>query len=109
MVSRTLHRRTVRQSIVWVALVAFCLCLFAPSAFPRSRPYGIKTVTHVVKETDDTGWAGGGSQYQAPTNRVAEHSGVFGHFSAFLAQFWISLIDQPQPPVETQTKESAQW
>ncbi len=107
--SRTMGRGAVGRMAVWIALIAFCVCLFSPSAFSLQRPYDIKTVTHVQKETDDTGWAGGVSQYKAPQNSVAEHRSVISQFSHFLAQLWISIIDQPQPPVEPQTKESAQW
>lgn len=110
MISRTSRTSKLSQMALWVVMTAFCLCLFAPSAFPRSRPYDIKTVTHVQGEKDDSGWGDPHlSPYNPPSNRIATHSGVFGHFSAFLAQLWILIIDQPQPPAETQTKESAQW
>lgn len=118
MISRTSRKSTISQMAIWVVMVAFCLCLFAPSAFPRSRPYDIKTVTHVQKETDDGGWINPATQKKSdtrpqpvdpPSNRIVAHSGVFAHFTVFLTQLWISIIDQPQPPVEPQTKESAQW
>lgn len=81
MVSRTERGCMTRGPVVWVALAAFCVCLLAPSAFPRSRPYDIKTVTHVKKDVDDGGWAGGGSMYQ---NTPERHQPLMFSFSTWL-------------------------
>ena len=81
MLSRTERKFITTRLVVLVALVAFCVCLLAPSAFPRSRPYDIKTVTHVKKDIDDGGWAGGGSMYQ---NTPERHQPLVFSFSTWL-------------------------
>jgi hypothetical protein len=101
-----------RGLVVWVALAAFCVCLLAPSAFARSRPYDIKTVTHVKKDVDDGGW---GIPVAMPNRPEA---GIYNSgkakpatfsFATLFSRIWNLNFNIVQPPVEPQTKESAQW
>jgi hypothetical protein len=94
MLSRTTRKSTVTRLTVWVVVTAFCICLFAPSAFSESGPNNPRTKTHFNVVSDDSGWG---------TEQLRSES--FQTWYSLIELFFrnkrpLTIIDRRQPRLE---------
>jgi len=101
--------------MVWLLLIAFSICLLSSTAFSRQRPYDVKTVTHVVKETDDGGWGdphlsntGGDAVVTSQVRKSITVNNLGWLVTHYLMNVWslrqfMSIADEPKEKPDSST------